>query len=371
MVESKLKILMIVGARPQFIKAGMICKAIKHVKSEEDIKISQKILHTGQHYDENMSKVFFQELGIPFPDFNLGIHDLSNSAMIGRMIEKIEEVLIKERPDWVLVFGDTNSTIAGSIAAKSMKLKVAHVEAGLRSFNIKMIEEQNRIVTDRLSDLLFCPTEIAVDNLEREGIPNKKYGQKVVNVGDVMYDSLIFYSEVLNEKEVILLKLGVEKNNYILATIHRAENTDKKERLDNIISALNEIGSDKKVVLPLHPRTKKILEKRDISRNNICFIPPISYLEMLFLEKNCRVIVTDSGGVQKEAYFFKKPCVTIRDETEWVELVKAGVNLLVKADKEEIKRAIETSYDVSFSIYDNFYGDGGASKKVIENIMLF
>jgi UDP-GlcNAc3NAcA epimerase len=370
-LKNKMAVLLIVGARPQFIKAAMICKGIaKYIKSKK-IKIESKVLHTGQHYDNNMSKIFFKQLNIKAPDYNLGIHGMKNGSMIGRMIEGIEKILTKEMPDLVIVFGDTNSTIAGTIASKSNKIRVAHVEAGLRSYNINMIEEQNRVVTDRLSDLIFCPTKIAVENLKKEGITSNPYKKKLVNVGDVMYDYLIFYSKLLPKENKIIRKINLKRNNYILATIHRAENTDDKIRLKNIISSLNEISFRRKIVLPIHPRTKKMLMENKISASNIKTIPPISYLYMLGLEKDCCAIVTDSGGIQKEAYFFKKPCITIRSETEWAELVEAGVNFLVDANDEEIRNKVEKSFTDKFNFNKKFYGNGEASDKIVNIIFKF
>jgi len=301
-----MKIISIVGARPQFIKAAVISRSILKMNNQYGKDIKEIIIHTGQHFDDNMSKVFFEELSILEPEYNLGINSLSHGAMIGRMIESIEKVLIKESPDWVIVYGDTDSTLAGVIASKKMNLKIAHVEAGLRSNNIIMGEEQNRLIADRLSDLLFCSTSQAFENLKREDIEDSVYGQKALVVGDVMYDACKFYSKRVVDKVSILKSLNLKEGEFILSTVHRAENINDSIRLKNIFSALKELAAEVDVILPLHPGTEKIVKESNIDLGDIKIIKPVSYLDMIDLEKNCRLILTDSGGIQKEAYFFKK-----------------------------------------------------------------
>ena len=350
------KILTIVGARPQFVKAAAVSREIsKHAQIEE------KIVHTGQHFDKNMSDIFFEEMKIPKPVYNLGINSLSHGAMTGRMIEKIEEIILKEKPNILMVYGDTNSTIAGALAAKKLHVKVAHVEAGLRSFNMLMPEEINRILTDRISDILFCPTNQAIENLQKEGFDN--IDCKIVKSGDVMQDTAIFYSNLAKKPKFDL------PQNFILTTIHRAENTDNPERLKAIFDALDTISENIAVILPLHPRTKKIIEDMSIRPKNIQIVDPVSYLEIVYLEKHCSMLMTDSGGMQKEAFFFSKPCLTLRDETEWVELVENGFNKLVGANKNLIISSVEQmlSKKIDFSL--NLYGKGKASENIVENLL--
>ena len=347
-----MKILTILGARPQFIKAGTVSREIKKYNNIEEI-----IVHTGQHYDANMSNIFFEEMQIPRPNYFLGIGGKSHGTMTGQMIEKIEEVVLKENPDWVLVYGDTNSTLAGAIVASKLHIKLAHIEAGLRSFNMKMPEEINRILTDRVSNILFCPTGIAVENLKNEGFEN--FPIKIVKSGDVMQDGAIFYKKLSQKPSSFSIK-----NQFILSTIHRAENTDNKKRLRDIFEALNEIAKDKQIILPLHPRTKKILQNLKLNIENLTIIEPVGYLEMVWLIDNCDLIMTDSGGLQKEAYFFKKSCITLRDETEWVELIENRFNVLVGADKESIlNQYYNYNFNTSFNM--DLYGNGLASKKII------
>lgn len=347
-----MKIVTIIGARPQFIKAASLSREILKQKDIEEV-----IVHTGQHFDANMSEVFFTEMQIPRPHYNLAINSLGHGAMTGRMMEEIEKVLIKEKPDWLLVYGDTNSTLAGSLAAKKLHIKIAHVEAGLRSFNMKMPEEVNRILTDRISDLLFCPTQQAVDNLNKEGYENIE--AVIVNVGDIMYDSALFYSTLKNE--------GVKglPENYILATIHRAENTDDLQKLKNIFSALDSIHKEYPVVLPLHPRTKNILEVNGI-KTNIHLIEPVGYLDMVSLIKNSKAVITDSGGLQKESYFFKKQCFTLRDQTEWVELIELGCNQLIYVIKDDIASIVLRDIDKELDFSKDIYGDGATSERIID-----
>ena len=357
-----MKIVTILGARPQFIKAGSVSREIDQlVKNGVDIK--EVIVHTGQHYDVNMSDVFFDEMQIPKPDYFLGIGGNSHGAMTGQMIEKIEEILVKERPDWVMVYGDTNSTLAGAIAASKLHIKIAHIEAGLRSFNIHMPEEINRILTDRISSILFCPTQVAVDNLNNEGFNNWTNNVKVVLSGDVMQDGAIFYKDLAQKP--IDIKVF---DDFILSTIHRAENTDDSFKLSDIIYALNTIAKEKQVILPLHPRTKGILEKGNYDTSKLTIIDPVGYLNMVWLIDHCSLVMTDSGGLQKEAFFFAKPCITMREETEWTELVDNGFNQIVGTDKKSILE--EYSKPSKVLNYDmNLYGSGKASRTILEKII--
>jgi len=354
-----MKLITIIGARPQFIKAAAVSREIAKHKEIKEI-----IVHTGQHFDANMSEIFFDQMQIPKPDYNLEINSLTHGAMTGRMIEKIEEVLLKEQPDWVLVYGDTNSTIAGSLAAKKLHIKVAHVEAGLRSFNRNMPEEINRILTDKISDLLLCPTDTAVRNLQNEGI-GKNSLSRIVKCGDVMQDAAIFYSDLAKKPEIEI------PERFILATIHRAENTDDPQRLASIFYALNKISHEIPIILPLHPRTKKIISNSQLKINNsqLIMIEPVGYLEMIYLLQNCSLVMTDSGGLQKEAFFFEKPCVTLRDETEWVELIENGFNKVVGADEDKIISGYQEMSQIKNNYRINLYGNGEASKKIIYELM--
>ena len=348
-----MKILTILGARPQFIKAGSVSREIsKHAQ------IQEIIVHTGQHFDSNMSDIFFDEMRIPKPDYLLGIGGKSHGAMTGQMIEQIEEVALNEKPDWIMVYGDTNSTLAGAIVASKLHIKLAHVEAGLRSYNMQMPEEINRILTDRISQILFCPTDAAILNLKNEGFD--KFDCKIIKSGDVMKDGAMFY-----KKFAVKPKCDIHEQ-FILCTIHRAENTDNEDRLRNIFYALHDIANNKQIILPLHPRTKKKIEELEFDIQNITIIDPIGYLEMIWLIDKCDIIMTDSGGLQKEAYFFKKICITLRDETEWVELVENGFNTLVGANVERILTAYNNYlpfHNSNSSLH--MYGQGNASKKII------
>lgn len=355
-----MKIVTILGARPQFIKAGSVSREISNRADIEEI-----IIHTGQHYDSNMSDVFFSQMKIPKPDYFLGIGGKSHGAMTGQMIEKIEEILLKESPNWVLLYGDTDSTLAGAIAASKLNIKIAHVEAGLRSYNMKMPEEINRILTDRVSSILFCPTSTAIENLKNEGYANMNC--TVLDIGDVMYDGALFYSHMaIKPKDVIH-----SSNSFILCTVHRAENTDDPNKLYNIFMALSEIAKKVHIILPLHPRTKKLIEQYNIDlTDKITIIDPVGYLEMVWLIRNSELIMTDSGGLQKEAFFFEKPCITLRDETEWSELVENRFNILVGADYNRIVATYnEFTFNTDFS--QKFYGDGNTSKKICDSLMQF
>ncbi len=344
-----MKILTVIGARPQFIKAAAVSNLLR--QQHEEI-----LVHTGQHYDENMSKVFFDELRIPKPDYNLGVGSGGHGRQTGEMLIHLEDIYLKEKPDLILVYGDTNSTLAGALCGSKLLIPVAHVEAGLRSFNMKMPEEQNRILTDHVSSLLFVPTSSAIENLKNQGITDKVY-----QVGDVMYDAILHFKDLAEKKSNFSKITG----DYILTTIHRAENTDDIKRLKNIIEALNEC--DKKVILPIHPRTRKYISDYGLNfSENVKVIEPVGYLDMICLEMHAEKIVTDSGGVQKEAFFMKKPCITMRDETEWIETVNNGWNKIVGTDKNRIIDAI-----VNFlpnQEQENIFGEGRAAMQILNII---
>ncbi len=353
-----MKILTVIGARPQFVKAAAVSRELRKHKG-----IKETIVHTGQHFDKSMSDVFFEEMDIPRPDFNLNIHGLSHGAMTGQMMEKLDTILMNVRPDFVLVYGDTNSTLAGALCASKLHFKVAHVEAGLRSFNMLMPEEINRIIVDRISNILFCPTDTAVLNLKEEGFFN--FGTKIVKTGDVMYDAALFYAQKSGKKSLIVIDRALRTNDFVLATIHRAENTDDNIRLSSILRALNKIAEKQRVILPLHPRTKKIVQQNGIVLK-FDVIDPVGYFDMLELLKNCAVVMTDSGGVQKEAYFFKKPCITLRDETEWTELVEEGFNEVVGSDHDKIIDAYNRTPERKCDYEKKLYGIGNAANLIVE-----
>lgn len=349
------KIFTVIGARPQFIKAAAVSRVIANEPDLEEI-----IIHTGQHFDDNMSRIFFQELKIPFPAYNLDIHSLGHGAMTGRMLEKLEELMLKEKPGFVLVYGDTNSTLAGALAASKLHIPVAHVEAGLRSFNMHMPEEVNRILTDRISKILFCPTQTAVSNLHREGFDT--FSCKVVNCGDVMYDAALFYTAKA-EKPPLEISPG-----FILSTLHRAENTDNPNRLKEIFDALGQVAKTSEVVLPLHPRTRAVVKQMRLDKLSpgISVTEPVGYLNMIWLLKHCSMVMTDSGGLQKEAYFFQKPCITLRDETEWTELTTSGVNQLAGSNKKKILKAFDTFLSNPPVFPKELYGKGNAAENIVE-----
>ena len=327
-----MKLLSIVGARPQFIKCAPLSRELR--KEHEEI-----LVHTGQHYDQEMSEIFFEELDIPKPDYNLGIGSGSHGEQTGKMLTAIEKVLLKEAPDFVLVYGDTNSTLAGALAASKLHIKVGHVEAGVRSFDRKMSEEINRVLTDHISNLLFCPTRTAVENLEREGITDG-----VHLVGDVMTDALIYNKKVAYDRSRIIEELGLKHKGYLVVTVHRPSNTDSRENIRNIIEALG--GSGRPVVFPVHPRTEKYLKEyglRDSMPFNVKLIQPVGYLDMLRLMASAEKILTDSGGIQKEAFMLGVPCITLRDNTEWMETLEGGWNVLAGADKEKILKGLSSS----------------------------
>ncbi len=358
------RIVTIIGARPQIIKAAAVSRAVQaHFSSQ----IEEHILHTGQHYDSNMSEVFFRELGVPEPMYNLHVGSASHGVQTARMIEGIEAVLMQTHYDGVLVYGDTNSTLAAAVAASKLQVPVFHVEAGLRSFNMSMPEEINRIVCDRLSSLLFAPTTTAVRNLEAEGMT-----KGVVLSGDVMYDNALYYeTAALKDRYAKRQKTASLKDTFVLATVHRPANTDNEEHLRSIVRALQDIaktGMD--VVVPLHPRTKKRIADLRLNTDDLRIIEPASFLEMIALEKNAAVVLTDSGGVQKEAFFYGTPCVILRPETEWVEIVEAGAGILADADYERIMAAYEQLANKPID-FPPLYGDGHASEKILEEIVRY
>ena len=357
-----MKILTIVGARPQFVKAAVVSKALAARAGVQEI-----LVHTGQHFDVSMSDVFFRELGIPAPAHHLGIGGLAHGAMTGRMLEALELVMQQEKPDRVLVYGDTNSTLAGALAAAKLKIAVAHVEAGLRSFNRAMPEEINRVVTDHLSSLLFAPTGQAMENLRREGIA----AASIVRTGDVMYDAALAFGEIAGKHSRILEAHGLAPRSYFLATVHRAENTDDPVRLRALFQGLADVSARHPVVLPLHPRTRKLLAGLNLPvPASLRMIEPVGFLDMLVLEKNALSIATDSGGVQKEAYFHRVPCVTLREETEWVELIEAGANRLAPPrDAATVAHAIEASLQTPARAFDGeLYGRGDAAQKIAASL---
>jgi UDP-GlcNAc3NAcA epimerase len=342
------KIVTILGARPQFVKAAVLSRIIANKNEIEEV-----IVHTGQHYDVNMSEVFFDEMEIPKPKFNLHINGLSHGAMTGQMLEKIENILVIEDPDAVVIYGDTNSTIAGALAAKKLDIKVIHIEAGLRSFNMLMPEEINRILTDRISDLLLCPTNTAIKNLQKEGYDNLNI--KVIKCGDIMKDAVVYYSKYSATKSSVIKNLNLQNNNFVLATIHRQENTDDLNNLRSIFEGLENISKEIQVVLPIHPRTRKILEKNQL-KYDISMIDPVGYFDMLELLKNCKMVVTDSGGLQKEAFFNKKHCIIAREETEWLELVENNFAVTIGCDKQKMVDAFNKFKNSKIDFNLNLYG---------------
>jgi UDP-GlcNAc3NAcA epimerase len=356
-----MKLLTIVGARPQFIKAAAVSRELAVHPG-----IIESVLHTGQHYDHNMSEVFFREMNIPEPSFNLNIKSSLQGEMTGRMIEGIEKIILEERPDTVLVYGDTNSTLAGAIAASKLFVKLVHVEAGLRSHNMHMPEEINRILTDRVSDLLCCPTDYAMKNLKAEGFDN--YSATCVRTGDVMMDTALYYSRISAGKSDIMKK--IKSKDFILCTLHRAENTNDPQRFAEIIKALNQIHKKISIVMPLHPRTKKTIEALGL-KLDVDVVEPQGYFDMLELLKHCRIVMTDSGGLQKEAYFFRKPCVTVRNETEWKELIDLGCNKLSQADETSIVSAVDEMLQYDFNVASDLYGNGNASAEIVRAIEKF
>ena len=375
-----MKLVTIIGSRPQIIKAAALSRAIKTYYAG---RIQEVIVHTGQHYDENMSQVFFDELQIPRPDYNLHVGSASHGVQTARMTEGIEEILLKEKPDFIVLYGDTNSTLAGAVAAAKIHVPIVHIEAGLRSFNKSMPEEINRIVCDHCSTLLFSPTLAGVENLKREGFPMGNDGPytidnpKVYHCGDIMYDNSLHFADIAEEKTDILQRLELVGKPFILATIHRDSNTDHPERLGAIFDALIELSKENQIVLPLHPRTAKLLktnlnsEKQTLvfSSPNIKLIPPVSFLEMIALERHAQLVMTDSGGVQKEAYFFKKPCIILRPETEWVEIVQTGNAILADADGSRIMKAWQHFKNNPPTTFPEIFGDGHAAEFMLEQML--
>lgn len=357
------RLLSVIGARPQFVKAAMVCRALR------ERGVEHVLVHTGQHYDDNMSEVFFEELEIPDPHYNLGVGSASHGAQTGRMLEALEDVLLKESPDWVLVYGDTNSTLAGALAAAKLHVPVAHVEAGLRSHNRRMPEEVNRVLTDHASDLLFAPTLAAVANLKREGIP----ADHIELVGDVMYDATLFYAAKAERLSRVLERLNLGPKGYILATVHRAENTDDPLRLATIVEGFVRVAAVSPLVWPVHPRTRRALEQFGLlekAQAGLRLIDPVGYLDMVMLEKNAALIATDSGGIQKEAFFYRVPCVTLREQTEWVELLELGWNRLVPpVHANTLEEALLQALDLLPTVPDvHPYGRGRAARDVAERL---
>jgi len=370
------RILTIIGARPQIIKAAAISRAVKNVFADQ---IQECILHTGQHYDSNMSQVFFDELGIPQPSYNLGVGSGHHGSQTAKMIAGIEEVLLSDHFDGIILYGDTNSTLAGAVAASKLHVPVFHIEAGLRSFNMSMPEEVNRIVCDQLASICFAPTQTAVDNLRHEGFMDSRATfkggkhRRVCNCGDVMYDNSIYFASMAHQHSSIIQDLGLTPYNFILATIHRDNNTDTPERLNAILQALTDLSEQDHipVVLPLHPRTRKIIENSPSTVNlpeSIRIVPPASFFEIIMLEQNARIVMTDSGGVQKEAFFFEKPCVILRPETEWVEIVDHGAGIIADADYQQIISAYHRLVDHPVH-FPKLFGDAHAAEKILQTII--
>lgn len=404
MPKKEIKIVTIIGARPQFIKAAMVSRSFKrHNIKKQSPAIKEIIVHTGQHYDMNMSQVFFDQLKIPNPIYHLEVGSGNHGQMTGKMLPKIEEVLQKEDPDWVLVYGDTNSTLAGALAAVKLHIPIGHVEAGLRSFNRRMPEEINRVVTDHISNMLFCPTEIAVNNLKKEGFKNiykptnfypvkslpgktKSLFQKgedhltaannpiVMNVGDVMHEAFLAFRSIALLNSTILSDLELQGGNYCLATVHRQENTDDLSRLYNIFFAFDKLAlKECPFIIPLHPRTRKnlkMLKPTVIQNPHVLLISPINYVDMVALEINAKVILTDSGGMQKEAFFASVPCITLRDETEWVETIETGWNHLSGVNTDNIVTIFNSINNIRLGEPPNFYGEGNASKLILKHLIL-
>ncbi|MBP6460360.1 MAG: UDP-N-acetylglucosamine 2-epimerase (non-hydrolyzing) [Crocinitomicaceae bacterium] len=376
------KIITIIGARPQIIKAAAISRAIKNHFNDV---IEELIVHTGQHYDENMSAIFFEELGIPQPHFNLQVGSASHGQQTARIIEGIEKLIIDEKPNGIVIYGDTNSTIAAALAAAKIHLPIFHIEAGLRSFNKSMPEEINRILSDHISTLLFCPTSTAIENLKNEGFSLENNGKATIDnpqtylCGDIMYDNSLYFSKVSDEKSTILSNESLVDKKFILVTIHRNANTDEADRLNAIFNALMYIQNvtDYIIVLPLHPRTKKMMDsllskenREQIDSNaKIKIIPPAGFLDIIALEKNAELIITDSGGLQKEAFFFQKPCVILRPETEWVEIVQNGNALIADADEKRIVEAANCLLVKSDYSYPTLFGDGKAAEFIVSKII--
>ena len=376
-----MKLVTIIGARPQIIKAAALSRAIRNHYVD---RIQEVIVHTGQHYDDNMSQVFFDELQIPRPDYNLHVGSASHGVQTARMTEGIEALLIKEQPDFIVLYGDTNSTLAGAVAAAKIHVPIVHIEAGLRSFNKSMPEEINRIVCDHCSTLLFTPTKAGLDNLRHEGFPIDNDGPynidnpKVYHCGDIMYDNSLHFANIAEKKTDIIQRLELDGKPFILATIHRDNNTDHPERLSAIFKALIQLSQECQIILPLHPRTAKLLkmnldeglQKQIYNSPSIRLIPPVSFLEMIALERHAQLVMTDSGGVQKEAYFFKKPCIILRPETEWIEIVETGNAVLTDANESRIMQAWQHFKGNPPTAFPEIFGDGHAAEFMLEQILL-
>lgn len=362
MMAEHTKLLTIVGARPQFVKASVVSRALRrHPEFEETI------VHTGQHFDDDMSDIFFRELNIPPPKYDLGINSGSHAEMTAKMLEAIEGVILRERPAIVLVYGDTNSTLAGALAASKLQVRVAHVEAGLRSFDMTMPEEINRILTDRISDLLFCPTKTAVANLHREGFDHSPC--RIIESGDVMFDAVLHHREQAYLSPETAAQLPQPLGEFILCTVHRAGNTDDPHRLKGIFDALETIHKSIPVVAVIHPRTRGRLRELNM-KPKIRAVEPVGYLEMLYLLEHCRMVLTDSGGLQKEAFFLEKPCLTLRDNTEWTELVEQGVNFLVGSETDRIVTAFQSCMNRKLDFSISPYGDGHAADAIIAGLLV-
>ena len=365
-----MKIVTVIGARPQIIKAAALSRTIKEHYAD---RIREIIVHTGQHYDNNMSQVFFDELGIPYPDYNLHVGSASHGVQTAKMIEGIEQILMDEKPDAIVLYGDTNSTLAGAVAASKIHVPVVHIEAGLRSFNKAMPEEINRIVCDHCSTLLFTPTRAGYENLAKEGFKMDNDGPftidnpKVYHCGDIMYDNSLHFSKIADQKAHILKQLGLEGKTYVLATLHRDSNTDQPERLNAILEAFKELSKEITIVLPMHPRTRK--KAGDFHADNVVVIEPVSFLDMIQLEKHARLILTDSGGVQKESYFFQKPCVIMRPETEWVEIVETGAATLADADYGKILEASRHYLQHPPTDFPEIFGIGHAAEFMLQQML--
>ncbi len=355
-----MKIVTVIGARPQFIKTAAVSRVIA-----ANPMIQEIIVHTGQHFDANMSEIFFQEMEIPKPKYQLGISGKSHGTMTGEMLAGVEDICLKEKPDVLMVYGDTNSTLAGALAAAKLHIPVAHVEAGLRSFNMAMPEEINRILTDRISKFLFCPTETAINNLKKEGYEH--FACEMLQNGDVMYDAAMYYSRTSEAKSRIVSAMNLNK--FVLCTVHRAENTDSIERLSSIFAALREVSSKYTVLLPLHPRTRQFIERYGLDTTGLKMIDPVGYFDMIELLKNTSFVITDSGGLQKEAYFFNKPCITMRDETEWTELVDVGHNIIAGTSEAGILAAYARVQNSQGNWPRGLYGQGDASSKIVSHLL--
>lgn len=377
-----MKIVSVIGARPQIIKAAALSRTIRNNYSH---KINEVIVHTGQHYDENMSQVFFDELGIPKPDFNLNVGSATHGIQTARMIEGIERILLDEKPDYLVVYGDTNSTLAAAVAASKIHVPIVHIEAGLRSYNKSMPEEINRIMCDHASTLLFSPTKTGFENLIKEGFkidaqkPFNADNPAIFHCGDVMFDNSLYFKKIALEKSNVLKENNLEKGNFILGTIHRDNNTDQADRLNAIFSSLLEISEQNsiEILLPLHPRTSKLLNKnlssellqKVQSSSKIKLIAPVSFLDMIALESNCKMVITDSGGVQKESFFFNKPCIILRPETEWKEILEVGAAVIADADEEKIISSYNNFTKNELEEYPSIFGDGKAAEFICKTML--